>query len=63
MLEPFGTERYYANLFADIICDAQYDQPCAGDNIIAGFKLALKEWREYYEEQSKEHRRLEQKLN
>lgn len=63
MTEPFGSVRYYANLFADCICDAQYDNPSSGDSIIAGFKLALKEWREYHEEQTKEYRRLEQKAD
>ena len=63
MTESFGSVRYYAALFSDCICDAQGDDPSSGDNIIAGFKLALKEWREYHEEQSKEYRRLEQKTD
>ena len=59
----YGSVQYYTDMFADIMADVQYDSPDYGDNIIAGFKAALKDWREYYEEQVKEHQRIEQKAN
>ena len=59
----FGTENYYAELFADIIADAQHDQKETGDNLIAGFKRAIKEWREYHANQILELNRIESKLD
>ena len=63
MTEPYGTVRYYANLFGDIIADAHADDKTAGDTIIEAFKLSLKEWREYYEQSAEEIKRIESKLN
>ena len=45
MTEPYGSVRFYADLFNDIIADAHPDDTATGDNIIEGFRLALKEWR------------------
>ena len=61
--EPYGTVRYYADLFGDIIADAQADDKAAGDAIIEAFKLSLKEWREYYETGAQEIKRLQQKAS
>ena len=61
--EPYGTVRYYADMFADIIADAHPDDQSAGDAIIEAFKIALTEWREYYEQGAKELERLETKVN
>ena len=65
MLErhPYGSVEFYTDMFADLLADAQYDTPAYGDNIIAGFKAALKEWREYHEQQVKEYQRIEQQAN
>ena len=60
--EPYGTVRYYADLFGDIIADAQADDQAAGDAIIEAFKLALKEWREYYEQGAEEIKRMQQEV-
>ena len=61
-MPEYGTVEYYANLFADIICDAQASDPHLGDNMIDGFKLAMLEWRNYHEEQLKEYNRLNEKI-
>lgn len=61
--EPYGTVRYYADLFSDIIADAHADDKAAGDTIIEAFKLSLKEWREYYEEGAKEIKRIQAKAD
>lgn len=63
MTEPYGTVRYYADMFGDIIADAQADQKGSGDAIVEAFKLALKEWREYYEQGAVEIKSMEKKLN
>lgn len=63
MTEKYGTVRYYADMFGDIIADAQADQKGSGDAIIEAFMLALKEWREYYEEGAREIQRMEKRLN
>ena len=57
----YGSVQFYTDMFADILADTQHDNPDYGDNIIAGFKAALKEWRQYHEEQLKEYQRIEQK--
>ena len=44
----FGTVEYYAEQFADIIADIQHDTPELTDNLIAGFKLAIDDWRKYH---------------
>ena len=59
----YGSVQFYTDMFADILADVQHDNPVYGDNIIAGFKAALREWREYHEEQVKEYQRIEQKAN
>ena len=61
--EPYGTVRYYANMFGDIIADAHPDDQLAGDAIIDGFKLSLTEWRKYYEHGAKELQRIEKRAN
>lgn len=63
MTEPYGSVRFYADMFGDIIADAHPDDTATGDNILEGFRLALKEWREYYENGAKELKRIEAKLN
>lgn len=59
----YGSVQFYADLFADILADVQSDNPVYGDNIIAGFKTALREWRQYHKEQVMEYQRIEQKAN
>ena len=44
----FGTPEFYKNLFADILADAQCEEPEIGDNLIAGFKMAIDDWRQYH---------------
>tara|TARA_R110002049_G_scaffold274026_2_gene451971 strand:+ start:246 stop:437 length:192 start_codon:yes stop_codon:yes gene_type:complete len=50
----FGTPEYYAEQFADIIADIQHDAPERTDNVVAGFKLAVADWRKYHVDQTKE---------
>ena len=59
----YGTTEYYAEQFADFIADIQHDSPEFGDNLIAGFKLAIKDWREYHAAQILELDRVELKLD
>ena len=62
-IEPYGTVRYYADMFGDIIADAHPDDQSAGDAIIDAFKLALKEWHEYYAQGAEEIKRMQEKVN
>jgi len=65
-IEPilkYGTVRYYADMFADIIADANPDDESYGDAMIEGFQLALNEWRQYYKKGAKEIKRIQNKLN
>ena len=59
----YGTEDYYADLFADIIADVQNDRQEYGDNLVAGFRRAITEWREYHVKQVEELNRIEAKLD
>ena len=63
MTSEYGTTKYYAKMFADFIADIQHDSPEFGDNLIAGFKLAIKDWRDYHVSQILELDRVELKLD
>jgi len=63
MINEYGSVEFYADLFADIIADVQGDDPHYGDNLIAGFKLALSDWKDYYEKQTAECERLLKKID
>lgn len=54
----YGSAEFYAELFSDILADAQSENPQIGNNIVAGFKLAISEWREYHRNQAEEYDRL-----
>ena len=58
----YGTVQFYAEQFADIIADIQHDSPETSDNLIAGFKLAIDDWRQYHVKQILELDRVEKKL-
>lgn len=53
----------YANLFADIIADVQGDDPTTTDNMVAGFKQAIKDWRDYHAKQIVEFDRMEKMID
>ena len=63
MTNGYGTPQYYAEMFADFIADIQHDSPEFGDNLVAGFKLAIKDWRDYHVNQILELDRVELKLD
>ena len=63
MTSAYGTKEYYAEQFADLIADVQHDSPEFSDNLIAGFLLALDDWRQYHVKQILELDRVESKLN
>ena len=46
---PLGTMQ---KMFADFAADIQKGNPEYGDSLIAGFKIALEEWRQYYSRSS-----------
>lgn len=62
-LKKYGTVEFYAEQFADLIADIQHDQPEMSDNLIAGFKLAIQEWREYHVKQITELDRVIDTIN
>ena len=47
----YGTKEYYAEMFADFIADIQHDSPEISDSLVAGFLLALNDWRQYHVKQ------------
>ena len=61
-MTEYGTVEYYAKQFADFIADVQHDSPDVSDNLIAGFKLAIHDWRKYHVNQILELDRVEQQL-
>ena len=62
MKHTFGTTEYYAEMFADFIADVQHDSPEVSDNLVAGFLLALNDWRKYHVSQILELDRVQTKL-
>ena len=62
-MTEYGTVKYYADLFADIIADIQHDRPHESDNLIAGFKQAIDEWRKYHVNQILELDRVDFNLD
>ena len=63
MKHDYGTPQYYAEMFADFIADVQHDSPEISDNLIAGFRLAIADWRDYHVKQILELDRVEYKLD
>ena len=63
MKHEYGSPQYYAEMFADFIADIQHDSPEISDNLLAGFKLAINDWREYHVKQILELDRIEYKLD
>ena len=63
MNHQYGTKEYYAEQFADLIADVQHDSPLIGDNLIAGFKMAIDDWRQYHAKQGEEMNRIEALLD
>ena len=62
-MDTFGTIEYYAAQFTDLIADLQHDTPVRSDNLVAGFKLAIDDWRKYHADQILELDRIKQTLN
>jgi hypothetical protein len=63
MNHQYGTKEFYAEQFADLIADVQHDSPEFSDNLIAGFLLALDDWRKYHVNQILELDRVEFNFN
>lgn len=63
MDNAYGSVEYYAEHFSDWLADIQADTPDYGDNLIAGLKLALTDWKQYHQQQAAELERIEQKVN
>lgn len=62
-MKEYGTIGYYSDMIADLIADVQHDNPQFGDNLVAGFKLAIDEWRNYHANQVLELDRIKEKLD
>ena len=63
MNHQYGTKEFYAEQFADLIADIQHDTPKCSDNLIAGFLLAIDDWRKYHVNQILELDRVESNFN
>jgi hypothetical protein len=63
MRTDYGTKEFYAKQFADLIADVQHNSPECSDNLIAGFLLALDDWRQYHVKQILELDRVESNVN
>jgi len=63
MTNVYGSVEFYAEQFADFLSDVQADEPHYSDNLIAGFKLALADWQDYYQKQAVECERLLKKID
>jgi hypothetical protein len=59
MTHKYGSKEFYAEQFADFIADCQHDSPEYSDNLVAGFLLAIDDWRKYHVKQILELDRVE----
>lgn len=59
----YGTVEFYTDQFADILADIQYDRPDITDNMVEGFRLAIADWKMYYEDQVNATARAEKQFN
>ena len=59
----YGTVEFYTEQFADILADIQYDRPDITDNMVEGFRLAITDWKKYYEDQVNATSRAEKQFN
>ena len=62
MRTDYGTKEFYAEQFADLIADVQHDSPEFSDNLVAGFLLALDDWRKYHVKQILELDRVQSNI-
>ena len=58
----YGTVEFYAEQFADILADAQADDPKYGNSIIEGFLRAVEEWKTYHQKQVYEYERIGERV-
>jgi hypothetical protein len=63
MINRYGSVEFYAEQFADFLADVQANDPSYGDNIVAGFRLALSDWKDYYQKQTVECERILKKID
>lgn len=59
----YGTVEFYTDQFADLLADIQYDRPDITDNLVEGFRLAIADWKTYYEDQVNAMAATEKKFN
>ena len=59
----YGTVEFYTDQFSDILADIQYDRPDITDNLVEGFRLAITDWKTYYEDQVNAMAATEKKFN
>ena len=62
-MPEYGTVEFYAEQFADILADIQYDRPDITDNLVEGFRLAIVDWKLYHQDQVKATEHAEKKFN
>jgi len=55
---PYDSVENFTELFADIICSADADNPETGNNLVQGFFNALQDWRKYHIEAAAEYQRM-----
>lgn len=58
----YGTAEYYAEQFSDFLADADRDYQEYGDALVAGFLLAIANWKKYHNDQVNEYARIEQRV-
>ena len=62
-MTEYNSVENYANLFADILCDVQADEPEIANNIVEGFKLAIAQMLMYHRYQADEYSRIQEIVN
>ena len=63
MTEPYGTVKFYADQFSDILADVDMETtPEAAENILKGFYHALESWIDYHDVQCRAYCDMREKV-
>ena len=63
--EAYGTVKWYAEQFSDILADVDTDGPYknSAENILKGFVAALDSWFDYHKDQADAYVSMKQKIS
>ena len=58
----YGTPKFYAEQFSDLLADVDAERPDTVDNLVEGFYLALDSWFEYHDAQTRAYAAMRKRI-